>query len=249
MRLDKALAEKFGSRSKAADAIERGLVKVNGKIASRSQEIRDSDVIEFIEPAESYVSAGGFKLAKALRDFDLSVKGLTIADIGASTGGFTDCLFQNGAEKVYCVDVGKGQLDPSLSGKNIVVMDGVNARYLTADMFGPLDGATCDVSFISLKLVLPSIAAILSDGGIALTLVKPQFECGQKNLTKDGFCRDAKVRHEVLLDVLDAASGLGLAPQNVCEAPIVEGKNVEYVAYFVKGGAAKALGETVKNLR
>ena len=124
MRIDKFLAEKFGSRTKAAAAVDKGLVLVNGKNISASYDVGEKDQITFLEAEENFVSAGGYKLSKALKDFGYSVVGKVFADIGASTGGFTDCLFQNGASKVYCIDVGTSQLDDSLKTENIVIIDG-----------------------------------------------------------------------------------------------------------------------------
>ena len=153
MRIDKFLAEKFGSRTKAAEAIGRGLVTVNGKIVSPSYEVKDSDSLSFVRAEESYVSNGGYKLSKALKDFGLSVKDKTFIDVGASNGGFTDCLLQNEAKKVYCIDVGESQLDKSLRDKNVIVIDNFNARNLNKEMFREeIDGAVIDVSFISLKI-------------------------------------------------------------------------------------------------
>ncbi|MDE7181619.1 MAG: TlyA family rRNA (cytidine-2'-O)-methyltransferase, partial [Clostridia bacterium] len=123
MRIDKYLSEKFGSRAKAAFAIKRGTVLVNGKAVSASYDVKAGDNIEVLEAEENFVSAGGFKLNKALKDFEFTVDGKIIADIGASTGGFTDCLLQHGAKRVYCIDVGESQLDNSLKDKNVVVID------------------------------------------------------------------------------------------------------------------------------
>ncbi|MDE6849738.1 MAG: TlyA family rRNA (cytidine-2'-O)-methyltransferase, partial [Clostridia bacterium] len=135
MRLDKFLSDRFNSRTKAAQAIDDGLVLINGKTVSPSYEYKDGDDIVFVEPEERFVSNGGYKLSKALKDFDFSVKGMVFADIGASNGGFTDCLLQNGAGKVYCIDVGESQLDKSLLDKNIVILDNFNARNLTKECF------------------------------------------------------------------------------------------------------------------
>ena len=158
MRLDRYLAEKFGSRNKAAAAIERGIVRVNGMIRPASYDVKEGDVIDVAEEGISFVSAGGYKLYKALTDFNFSVKDKVFADIGASTGGFTDCLLKCGAKKVYCIDVGESQLDKSLMDKNIVVIDNFNARNLRKDMFEEeLDGITIDVSFISLTYLFEAV--------------------------------------------------------------------------------------------
>ncbi len=236
MRIDKYLTEKFQSRNRAAKAIESGLVLVNGKSVTPSYDVKDSDVITFIEPNESYVSAGGFKLAKALKDFNLSVKNLVFADIGASNGGFTDCLLQNGAKKVYCIDVGESQLDNSLLDKNVVVIDNYNARYITKDIFSEqMDGVVIDVSFISLTYILEGVASIIDDGGIVLALIKPQFECKNKNISKNGIVKDAKVHLRVINNIIEFAHSCKLSAVNLTNAPILKGKNKEYVILLKKG--------------
>ena len=169
MRLDKFAAEKYGSRSRAAAAIGRGSVLVNGVPRQASYEVKDGDRVEYAEESVNFVSAGGYKLFKALCDFSFDVGGKVFADIGASTGGFTDCLLKAGARKVYCIDVGESQLDGSLLCRNVVVIDNFNARNLTADLFGePLDGVAIDVSFISLTYILGAVSSVLGDGGVVL---------------------------------------------------------------------------------
>ena len=159
MRADKYFAEKFGSRTKAAEAIEKGLILVNGKVIKTKTEILPTDQIAFIEAEEHFVSNGGYKLSRALKKFAYSCKEKTFVDIGASTGGFTDCLLQNGAKKVYAVDVGESLLDKSLlSSEKIVQMQNTNARYLTkSDFPEEIEGIVTDVSFISLRLIFPVI--------------------------------------------------------------------------------------------
>lgn len=235
MRADKFLSEKFSSRTKAAEAIERGLVLVNGKQIKPSDDVLEGDEVEFLTPEESFVSNGGYKLSKALKDFSFSVQGKVFADLGASTGGFTDCLLQNGAKKVYAVDVGESQLDKTLSSRSeVVVMDNVNARYLEADSFDEgLDGCVIDVSFISLRYVLPSAAKLLPAGGVIFALVKPQFECGKKGVGKSGIVK--KEEHpKILSSIYDLADSLSLNVLNVVNAPLREKKNIEYVALFEK---------------
>lgn len=236
MRIDKFLTEKYGSRTKAAAAVEDGFVLVNGKRVSPSYEIKDCDNLTFAQAEESFVSMGGYKLSKAIKEFGISVKDKIFADIGASTGGFCDCLFQNGAQKVYCIDVGENQLDKSLLQKNIVVIDNFNARNLTVSLFcESLDGAVCDVSFISLTHVLGAISKILGDGKILLALIKPQFEVGRADIGKGGIVKDKKARMRAVKSVCDCAALLNLSPQDICAAPVREGKNIEYMALFVKG--------------
>ncbi len=249
MRIDKYLAEKFGSRTKSASAIEKGLVKVNGKSVSPSYDVKEKDIIEIIEAEESYVSAGGFKLAKALKDFDFSVKGKIYADIGASTGGFTDCLLKNGAQKVYCIDVGENQLDNSLKDKNIVIIDNFNARNLNKKLFSEkLDGATIDVSFISLTYILGAVSSVLDDGAYVFALIKPQFECESRKVGKNGIVRDKIMRELAIVKVLEFATSCGLAPIGLTCAPIISGKNIEFVTIMEKGGTPVETEKMLKML-
>lgn len=242
MRIDRQLSSRFGSRTKAAEAIERGLVLVNGHTVRPSFEAGEADMITFVEAEESYVSNGGYKLAKALKDFALDVGGKIFADVGASNGGFTDCLFKNGAAKVYCIDVGENQLDASLLDKNIVIIDNFNARDLTRELFcEELDGVVMDVSFISLTLVLGPVADVLSDGRYIIALIKPQFECGGGRVGKRGVVKEPRVRREAIKKIYDFALGVGLAPEALTCAPVREGKNREYLIKLVKGGRAPEL--------
>lgn len=231
------MQEHYGSRSKAAQAISDGLVLVNGKPSEASYSVKETDEISFLEAAESYVSAGGFKLAKALRDFSFSVQGFICADIGASNGGFTDCLFQNGAKKVYCIDVGENQLDKSLLDKNVVIIDNCNARNLCTDIFkDSLDLVTIDVSFISLTYILGAVSSVLQDGRHVLALIKPQFEMDSPSVGKNGIVRDPRLRKRAVSRILGYAATVSLAPQRITEAPRREGKNVEYVVLLEKSG-------------
>ncbi len=230
MRLDKFLSEKFSSRTKAAEAIEKGLITVNGSRVSPSYNVKETDKVEITEAEENYVSAGGYKLAKALKDFSFSVKGGIFADIGASTGGFTDCLFQNGAKKVYCIDVGESQLSEKLNYNNVVVIDNFNARNLDKSLFyEDLDGVVIDVSFISLTYILGSVSDILSRGKSAIALIKPQFECESRNVGKNGIVRDEKTRKKIIRKIYDFAISVDMFPQNLTTAPLVKGKNTEYL--------------------
>lgn len=247
MRIDKYLSEKFGSRTKAAVSIDKGLVKVNGKSVSPSYNVKDNDSIEIIQADENYVSAGGFKLAKALKDFDFSVAGKVYADIGASTGGFTDCLLKNGVHKVYCIDVGESQLDKSLKDKNIVVIDGFNARNLNKNLFSEkLDGVTIDVSFISLTYILGAVSSVLDDGAYVLALIKPQFECECRKVGKNGIVKDKKMREKAIIKVLEFAKDCGLAPIAVTCAPIITGKNIEFITLLKKGGIPEKTEKMLK---
>ena len=239
MRADKFFAPKFGSRTKAADALKGGLVLRGDKPVSPDDEIKEGDLFTFLPREEEYVSNGGYKLARGLDAFSLSVSGKTFADLGASTGGFTDCLLQRGAKRVFCVDVGESQLAASLrADPRVTVMDNTNARYLKGEDFPcPLDGVVCDLSFISLRLILPAAAALLPDGGDALVLFKPQFESGGKGLSKNGVC-PPKQHRRLLGDFYDFCLTLPLAPLALTNAPIRPKKNVEYVVWLKRGGAA-----------
>lgn len=249
MRIDVYLAQKFGSRTKAATAVNKGLVLVNGKKVTRSYEVKDGDAVEIIEAEENFVSAGGFKLAKALKDFDFCVKDKIFADIGASTGGFTDCLLQNGAKKVYCIDVGQSQLDEKLKVKNVVIIDGFNARNLNGDLFEEaLDGAVIDVSFISLTYVLGAVANTLENGKNVLALIKPQFECESRSVGKNGIVRDDKIKAKIIEKIYNFALSVDLAPKKLTAAPIVKGKNIEFVILLEKGGNPEELTKLKKSV-
>jgi len=204
-RLDRVIKDRrlIRSRSRAQRMIEAGRVKVNGQIVSRPGHPIDSEAEIEILGYEPYVSRGGEKLEAALERFRIDPKGRVCLDVGASTGGFTDCLLQHGAAKVYAIDVGHDQLHPRLRSHPLVVArEGLNARYLEPkDIDEPIDLATVDVSFISLKLVLPPLVEILSPGGDLVALVKPQFEVGKDALPRDGVVKDAAAQAKALQDV------------------------------------------------
>ena len=251
MRADKYFAEKFGSRTKAAEAIEKGLVLVNGKTIKPKTEIDDSDAIEFVLPKESFVSNGGYKLDRALKAFDFDCDGKIFVDIGASTGGFTDCLLQNRAKKVYAVDVGESLLHESLVGdKRIIPMENTNARYLKKEDFSDeIDGVVTDVSFISLRLIFPVIKEIISKNGSGFVLIKPQFECEKRHIGKSGIVSTA-AHVEIVKKVLGYLSENKLYPHGIINAPVRKGKNIEYVLYvktsFVGCQTEKAILERIK---
>ena len=232
MRADKVFSEKFGSRTKAAEAIEKGLVLVNGKPVKPKTEIKETDVITFVEAEVSFVSNGGYKLHRALTTFGFDCQNKVFADIGASTGGFTDCLLQNGAKKIYAIDVGESLLHESLlCDERIVVMENTNARYLSKmDFAEELDGVVTDVSFISLRLIFPAIKAILSMNGSAFVLIKPQFECENKHIGKSGIVHPS-AHADIVEKVLGYLLENGLYPHGIVNAPIRKGKNIEYVLY------------------
>lgn len=232
MRADKFFAERFGSRTKAAEAIEKGLVLVNGKPVKAKSEIKEMDEITFIEASERFVSNGGYKLSRALKIFRYDCTNKVFADIGASTGGFTDCLLQNGAKRIYTVDVGESLLHESLVGDpRIVAMENTNARYLQKiDFPEEIDGVVVDVSFISLRLIFPVIKTILKEDGDAFVLIKPQFECENKHIGKSGIVATS-AHAKIVEKVLGYMSESGLYASEIVNAPIRKGKNIEYVLH------------------
>ncbi len=204
-RLDLLLVERglFRSRAQAQRAILAGYVRVNNQIIDKPGAQIPSDAHIEVKERLRYVSQGGLKLEKALREFQIELKERVCLDVGASTGGFTDCLLQHGATRVYAVDVGKGQLDWKLrTDPRVVVLEAINARYLTPDMIGELvDVATVDVSFISLKLIVPPLKEIVKPKGDLVALVKPQFEAGREYVRR-GVIKDPLVHQHVLEDLV-----------------------------------------------
>lgn len=244
MRADKFLAEKFGSRSKAADALKRGLVLFKQRPLTPDEDLKGDEELVFLAPTESYVSGGGYKLARGLDIFQENVQELTAVDLGASTGGFCDCLLQRGAKRVYCVDVGENQLAPSLArDPRVVVMDKTNARRLSRASFPELpDLIVSDLSFISLKHILPVLTELLATGKKAFVLFKPQFECDGVGLGKRGIV-PTKL-HAALLDAFyDRAVACSLAPCGIVNAPVRAKKNIEYVVFLQKDASPLAKWE------
>ncbi|MBO5280998.1 MAG: TlyA family RNA methyltransferase [Clostridia bacterium] len=240
MRADLYLSE-FGyvkSRQNAKVLIEGGKVTLDGRVLTKpSEQIdeRDEHTLEIIK--EKYVCRGGYKLEVALEKFSelICVEGAVCIDIGASTGGFTDCLLQKGAEKVFAVDSGHGQLDESLlQNEKVVNIEGYNARNLRLQDFPCLmDVATMDVSFISQTLILPSIPNVLKSGGILVSLIKPQFEVGREFVGKNGIVKNAKKRDESVKRVVDFALSCGFELLRKTESPIKGGDgNTEFLAVF-----------------
>ncbi len=235
------------SRTLAQRLIADGAVTVDGRIVKKpSEDIPDAPhTVTVARTADTrYVSRGGLKLEAALAAFPVSVQGATVADIGASTGGFTDCLLQNGAVRVYAVDAGHGQLHPRLrSDPRVCAAEGLNARNLTpddlcrmdADFGGCIDGCVMDVSFISQTLIHPAAAGLLSEGGWLISLIKPQFELDGRALGKHGIVKSDKDRRMAVDRVLTSARACGLEPVSVTDSPIEGGDgNREYLAYFIK---------------
>lgn len=245
LRLDSALTSRglAESREKAKAYIMSGIVFVNNQKADKpGMPIRPDDILEVRGSTLKYVSRGGLKLEKAVAEFSLQLSGKTCADIGASTGGFTDCMLQNGAAKVYAVDVGYGQLHWSLrTDARVVNLERTNFRYVTSQQIpDPLDFASVDVSFISLTKILPVLYPLLKPGAEAVCLIKPQFEAGKEKVGKKGVVRDPEVHEEVLMDILRFVPTLGFSVRHLSFSPIrgPEG-NIEYLVHLVKDGAGR----------
>lgn len=239
MRADVALVQRglAQSREKAQNLISGGLVLLNGKAVSKpSAKVTDADELTVCGSDIPYVSRGGLKLEKAMQVFDADVSGKVAMDIGASTGGFTDVLLQNGASMVYAIDVGFGQLDPNLQNDDRVIsMEHTNARALTADMF-PVkpDIAVMDVSFISVKLILPAVFGVLGENGRMLSLIKPQFEAGRSNIGKGGIVSKRSVHEDVLRSLCEFVPSLGWQVRALDFSPISGGDgNIEFLADMV----------------
>lgn len=237
-RLDVMLVEKglCESRSRAQAVIMSGEVYVNGQKSDTPGTPTDVEAeIEIRGNACPYVSRGGLKLEKALRDFGVDPTGLTCLDSGASTGGFTDCLLQNGAKQVFAIDVGYGQLAWSIrTDPRVVCMERTNIRYVTPEQLGtPVQLAVIDVSFISLRIVLPAVKALLSADGQIICLIKPQFEAGKENVGKKGVVRDPAVHQAVLNSFLQLADELQMTVCNLTFSPVKgpEG-NIEFLGHL-----------------
>ncbi|EDS77782.1 TlyA family RNA methyltransferase [Clostridium massiliodielmoense] len=239
-RLDVLLVEKkiFDSREKAKIAIMEGKVFVNGQRVDKcGQKIKVDSEIEFKGEVMPYVSRGGFKLEKAMKSFDIELQGKVCMDIGASTGGFTDCMLQNGATKVFSIDVGYGQFAWKLRiDPRVVCMERTNARYLTLEDLGECANfSSIDVSFISLRKIVPAVANLLSDDGEVVALIKPQFEAGRDKVGKKGVVREASTHKEVITNILNFLVENDLKIKGLDHSPIKgpEG-NIEYLVYFTK---------------
>lgn len=237
-RLDVLLVEQghAETRTKAQAIIMSGLVYVDGQKSDKPGISYEETVnIEVRTGACPYVSRGGLKLEKALRDFGIEPKGYVCSDSGASTGGFTDCLLQQGASKVFAIDVGYGQLDWKIrSDPRVVVMERTNVRYVTQEDLGePLDLSVIDVSFISLRIVLPVIKTFLKPTGQVVCLIKPQFEAGKEKVGKKGVVRDSAVHKEVLDNFVELTKEIGFAILGLTFSPVKgpEG-NIEFLAHL-----------------
>ena len=239
MRADVYLFEKGLSKSRSAAQvlIKSGAVYVNGSVIIKpSEQIGDGDKVEIKGERPKYVSRGGYKLEAALDTFGVDVKGFVCADIGASTGGFTDCLLQRSAAKVYAIEGGRDQLDTSLQNDpRVVSIEGLNARELTyAHINEPCDIAVIDVSFISQTLIIPNIVKILKTGGIFVSLIKPQFEAGREGIGKNGIAKP-EYRKSACDRVISFCVDAGFEHKGLAVSPIKGGDgNTEYLSYFIK---------------
>ena len=241
-RLDVLLVKRglVQTREKAKTTLMAGLVLVNGqKIDKAGTMVKEDAELRVLGDAIPYVSRGGLKLEKAMAAFGISMEGKVAADIGASTGGFTDCALQRGAAKVFAIDVGYGQLAWKLrSDPRVVNMERTNIRYVRPEDIGELlDFASIDVAFISLTKVLEPTGALLKDTGEIVALIKPQFEAGRGNVGKKGVVRDPEIHRAVIRTVLAYSSEIGFSPVGLTFSPIKgpEG-NIEYLVHLVKSG-------------
>ncbi|MBD0324923.1 MAG: TlyA family RNA methyltransferase [Pyrinomonadaceae bacterium] len=242
-RVDKLLVERglATSRTKAQALVMAGVVLVNEQRVEKPSEMIEQGASLRVkgegDPASRYVGRGGLKLEAALEKFGVEVSGLTCLDVGASTGGFTDCLLQHGARRVVAVDVGHNQLDWRLrQDKRVEAREGVNARYLKEEDFAEkFELAVMDVSFISATKVLPAVVPLLTAGGRIITLIKPQFEVGRGEVGKGGIVQDPLKHRRVVEEVNAAAENLGLAVHGVIESPVrgADG-NLEFLALYEK---------------
>lgn len=238
-RLDVLLLELgyYESREKAKAAIMAGLVFIGTeRVDKAGTKVPRDAAISVKGSLHPYVSRGGLKLEKAIKHFGLQLQDAVMLDIGASTGGFTDCALQNGASRVYAVDVGYNQLDWSLrQDERVQVLERTNFRHMTIDQLdGPRPGfASIDVSFISLRLILPVLAGMLETGGQTVALIKPQFEAGREHVGKSGVIRDPSIHANVLYEVLTTAHGLGFELKGLTYSPITGGEgNIEFLALW-----------------
>jgi len=249
--LERGLAE---SRARAQAMIMAGQVRVQGQVALKpATQIAPDSQVE-IESGPRFVSRGGEKLEAALASFALNVSGRVCADVGASTGGFTDCLLQHGATKVYAIDVGKGVLHWKLrNDPRVVVMEQTNARFVES-LPENVSFVTVDASFISLKVLLPVVKAWLAESGDVICLIKPQFEAGKKEAARgEGVIRDPQVHRQVLLDILRFTEGEGLGLRGLIKSPLLGPKgNAEFLMCLklgAKGESAEALVDQITILQ
>lgn len=247
MRVDSYLVENkiVKSRERAKEHIKNGDVLINGKVVTKpSAEVMDSDKVEFTGCVLKYVGRGGLKLEKAVNAFGIDINGKVCMDIGASTGGFTDCMLQNGAEYVYAVDVGHDQLDEKLcSDKRVCNMEKTNFTELFPDNFEPYPSFfSVDVSFVSLKKIIPKLSEFMKEESSAAVLIKPQFEAGKSDIGKNGIVKDKKVHFRVLNELIAFFSQNGLAVKALDYSPISGGDgNIEYISYIVRNNGTPSV--------
>lgn len=240
-RIDVLLVEKgfFDSREKAKRAVMAGIVFIENECVDKpGTKINDDANLRIKGQQLKYVSRGGLKLEKAIEYFNLDLNNKIMIDIGSSTGGFSDCGLQNGVTKVYAVDVGTNQLAWKIrNDERVVVMEQTNFRYVEVEMFNPQpDFASIDVSFISLKHILPKLSSILADDGLIVALIKPQFEAGKDQVGKKGIVKDPQTHIDVLNKVLKYANESNLKLLEITHSPITGGEgNIEFLGLFSKG--------------
>ena len=251
-RLDVELVSRglADSRAKAQNMIKNSAVNVNGEIVAKSAfSVEKTDKIIIVGETLKYVGKGGLKLEKAILDFDIDLNNKICVDFGASTGGFTDCMLQNGAGFVYAVDVGNNQLDSSLiENPNVQNIENTNIKDVTKQMFEKnIDFCTADLSFISLSFAIPVVYNVLSDDGEAVMLIKPQFEAGRKNLSKKGIVKDRKVHIKVLENAINMIESVGFSILDLTFSPIKGGNgNIEYLVYIKKSEIQSAFKTDTK---
>ena len=245
-RLDVLLVQKglFESREKAQAQIMAGKIFIDGRRVDKCGErVKVTAEIEFKGQEMPYVSRGGYKLEKAIKEFSMDLKEKTCLDIGASTGGFTDCMLQNGAKKVFSIDVGYGQFAWKLrTDPRVVCMERTNIRYVTPEDLGEkADFASIDVSFISLKKIMPAVVSLLSDNGEVIALIKPQFEAGKEKVGKKGVVREKSTHEEVITSIVNYLYDENLNILDLSFSPIKgpEG-NMEFLIYFTKNPEAQS---------
>lgn len=243
-RLDCVLVDRnmIKSRESAKSMIKDGKVTVNGIVSTKpALNVSDDDIIEVTGEFLRYVGRGGLKLEKAIDKFGIKLDGLVCMDVGASTGGFTDCMLQNGATKIFAIDVGIGQLAEKLIADNRVInLERTDLRDVTGENLEcDIDFVSADVSFISLKHILPRVYELLMDGGQAVVLIKPQFEAGKQYIGKNGVVKSANVHRNILMDMTEFARNLGFCVSDICCSPVAGAKgNIEYLMNLYKNDKA-----------
>lgn len=254
MRLDQALFKRglTKSRTRARQLIELGYVEADGAVVRKpSFEVDENTELVVRGEDHPFVGRGGVKLEAALENFGIDPAGRICADIGASTGGFTDCLLRRGAEKVYAVDAGHGQLDPALREDGRVVnLEGINARFLSPEEISePCSLVVLDLSFISQTIVLPAVKTVLAPDADYIGLVKPQFECGREALSKNGIVKDPKQHRNAVRRVAAALDGIGMGVLGLMRSPIPGGDgNAEFLLYARLGAARRIGGSEIEEV-